>query len=47
MCMCPAKGFAENTYSWIHPTKGEVIERCGGTSKKQVQSDSCHVFDGR
>lgn len=28
------KGFSENTYTWIHPTKGEVIIRCGGTSKK-------------
>lgn len=25
--------FDENTYLWIHPTKGERYVRCGGTSK--------------
>lgn len=28
------KGFSENTYIWLHPKKGEVYARCGGTSKK-------------
>ncbi|MGN0346979.1 MAG: GGDEF domain-containing protein [Lachnospiraceae bacterium] len=28
------KAFSENTYIWIHPKKGEVYARCGGTSKK-------------
>ena len=27
-------GFSENTYTWIHPKKGEVFVRCGGTSLK-------------
>lgn len=26
------KGFSENTYVWLHPTKGERYVRCGGTS---------------
>lgn len=26
------KGFSENTYTWIHPTKGELFVRCGGTA---------------
>ena len=28
------KGFSENTYVWIHPKKGEIFVRCGGTCKK-------------
>ncbi|MGN0649025.1 MAG: diguanylate cyclase [Oscillospiraceae bacterium] len=28
------KGFSENTYTWIHPTRGEIFVRCGGTSKQ-------------
>ncbi|MCR5546425.1 MAG: sensor domain-containing diguanylate cyclase [Lachnospiraceae bacterium] len=26
--------FSENTYLWVHPTKGERYVRCGGTSEK-------------
>lgn len=28
------KGFSENTYKWVHPSKGEVYVRCGGTATK-------------
>lgn len=28
------KGISENTYTWKHPTKGEMFVRCGGTSMK-------------
>lgn len=27
-------GFSENTYTWCHPVKGDVVVRCGGTSRK-------------
>lgn len=30
------KGVSENTYAWIHPDKGEIFVRCGGTSSKLV-----------
>jgi len=28
------KGFSENEYHYLHPDKGEIIVRCGGSSKK-------------
>lgn len=28
-----AEGFAENTYTWKHPERGDIIVRCGGSSR--------------
>lgn len=28
------EGYSENTYCWVHPSKGEIFVRCGGNSKK-------------
>lgn len=30
-----SEGFSENEYYYIHPTKGEIIVRCGGTAIKK------------
>lgn len=36
--------FSENTYRWIHPTKGEIYVRCGGI--KVVDNDDSIVLGG-
>lgn len=37
-------GFSENTYQWIHPQKGNIYVRCGGTSL--VLQDGTTVLKG-